>query len=102
MLNRLFARYTFAVAAVAMAFVWRLAMVSVLHAELPTYLTFYPAVMLVALLAGQWAGLVATALSALVVDYWILPPVEACRRDRSGSVQPHGRIHVRRRRALPP
>ncbi len=75
MLNRLFARYTFAVAAVAMAFVWRLAMVSVLHAELPTYLTFYPAVMLVALLAGQWAGLVATALSALVVDYWILPPV---------------------------
>jgi len=50
-------------------------MVSALHAELPTYLTFYPAVMLVALLAGQWAGLVATALSALVVSYWVLPPV---------------------------
>jgi PAS domain S-box-containing protein len=64
-----------AVAAVAVALVWRQAMVSALHAELSTYITFYPAVMLVALLAGQWAGLVATALSALVVDYWILPPV---------------------------
>ena len=75
MLNRPFARYTIAVVAVALALVWRLAMVSALHAELPTYLTFYPAVMLVALLAGQWAGLVATALSALVVSYWVLPPV---------------------------
>jgi PAS domain S-box-containing protein len=74
-LNRPFARYTIAVVAVALALVWRLAMVSALHAELPTYLTFYPAVMLVALLAGQWAGLVATALSALVVSYWVLPPV---------------------------
>ena len=75
MLNRPFARYIIAVAAVALALVWRLAMVSALHAELPAYITFYPAVMLVAMLAGQWAGLVATALSALVVDYWILPPV---------------------------
>ena len=75
MLNRPFARYTIAVVAVALALVWRLAMVSALHAELPAYLTFYPAVMLVALLAGQWAGLVATALSALVVSYWVLPPV---------------------------
>ncbi len=74
-LNRPFARYIIAVAAVAVALVWRQAMVSAIHAELPTYLTFYPAVMLVALLGGQWAGLIATALSALVVDYWILPPV---------------------------
>ncbi len=76
MLNRRpFARYILAVVAVTVALAWRLAMVRTLHADLPTYITFYPAVMLAALLAGQWAGLVATALSALVVDYWIIPPV---------------------------
>jgi K+-sensing histidine kinase KdpD len=73
--RRPFARYILVVVAVAVALAWRLAMVGALHAELPTYLTFYPAVMLVALLAGQWAGFAATALSALVVDFWIIPPV---------------------------
>ncbi len=35
------------------------------------FLTFYPAVMLAALLAGRTAGFVATALSAAVCYYWI-------------------------------
>ena len=42
---------------------------------LPTYITFYPVVMLVALAAGLGPGLLATALSAGVAGYWILPPV---------------------------
>ena len=42
---------------------------------LPTYITFYPAVMVVALLAGFGPGLLATALTRLLVGYWILPPV---------------------------
>jgi len=42
--------------------------------ELPTYLVFYPAVMLVALLGGLWPGLLATGLAALLAAYWILPP----------------------------
>jgi PAS domain S-box-containing protein len=42
---------------------------------LPTYITFYPAVILAALLGGMWAGLLATAISALLVDYLLLPPI---------------------------
>ena len=42
--------------------------------ELPPFITFYPAIMIVALLAGFWPGLLATVLASLVVDYWIFPP----------------------------
>ncbi len=42
---------------------------------LPTYVTFYPTIMVVALLAGFGPGLVATALAGLTAAYWILPPV---------------------------
>ena len=63
------------VAAVAASFGVRLALTAWIGPGLPTFVTFYPAVMAVALLAGFWSGLLATALTALVVDYWILPPV---------------------------
>ena len=43
--------------------------------SLPTYITFYPVVLLAALLGGVWTGLLATALSALFVDYFVLPPI---------------------------
>jgi len=43
--------------------------------QLPPYLLFYPAVMITAMLAGMWPGILATTLSALVVDVWLLPPV---------------------------
>jgi len=42
---------------------------------LPTYVTFYPVVFLAALLGGVWPGILAAALSALLVDYFLLPPV---------------------------
>ncbi len=42
---------------------------------LPIYITFYPVVLLAALLGGIWVGILATALSALVVDYFFLVPV---------------------------
>ena len=74
MLNRPFARYLLAAAAVAVALALRHALVSALHAELPTYITFYPAVMLAAVLGGVGPGLTATVLSALAVDYFVLPP----------------------------
>ncbi len=44
------------------------------RAGLPTYITFYPAVMVAALLAGFGPGLLATALTGLSVAYWVLPP----------------------------
>jgi PAS domain S-box-containing protein len=42
---------------------------------LPPYITFYPAVMAVALLAGFGPGVLATLLTGLVVLYWLLPPI---------------------------
>lgn len=41
---------------------------------LPTYITFYPALMLVAMLAGPGPGLLATITTVALVDVWILPP----------------------------
>ena len=69
---RLF-RYAFAVLAVAAATYIRYALGS--HwGVTPTYITFYPAVMLVAVLAGLGPGLAATFLSAAATDFFILEP----------------------------
>jgi PAS domain S-box-containing protein len=42
--------------------------------NLPTYITFYPAVIITALVAGFGAGLLATATAALLAVFWVLPP----------------------------
>ena len=68
-------RYSFAVAAVLLGYLLRLALTVWVGPGLPPYITFYPVVMAVALLAGFWPGMLATALSAVVVGYFILPPV---------------------------
>jgi len=65
---------------------------------LPTYLTFYPAIMVVALLAGIGPGLLATALADAAVDYWILPPIgqftiaSPIDRPGTGDLYRHGRV----------
>jgi PAS domain S-box-containing protein len=69
-----FARYGGAVAAVGGGALLRLGLTAWVGPDLPTYITFYPSVMFVALLAGLGPGVLATALAALVVDYWLLPP----------------------------
>ncbi|HEY3323692.1 MAG TPA: PAS domain S-box protein [Planctomycetota bacterium] len=66
--------YSYAVAAVAAGLGARLALEAWYGPGLPTYITFYPAVMAVALLAGLGPGLAATALAGLATAYWILPP----------------------------
>ncbi|MGA2806867.1 MAG: PAS domain S-box protein [Terracidiphilus sp.] len=43
-------------------------------AGLPPFITFFPAVMIIAMLCGFRIGLYATAVSALLADYWIFPP----------------------------
>ena len=73
--NRLYLRCGIAVLVVLAAFILRKAMGHLLGTAFPAFITFYPAVMLVALLAGLWPGLLATTLSALLVDYCIFPPV---------------------------
>jgi signal transduction histidine kinase len=73
-LKRPLIRYGLAVSLVAAAFLLRLVLTELAGPGLPTYVTFYPAVMVVAIVAGFWPGVVATAIVALVADYWILPP----------------------------
>ncbi len=67
-------RYGLAFVAVAAGFGLRLALTAWIGPGLPTYITFYPAVMVAALLAGFGPGLLATVLTGLTVAYWILPP----------------------------
>jgi PAS domain S-box-containing protein len=68
-------RYGLAVVAVTAAMGFRQAVTAWAGPGLPTYITFYPAVMAVALLGGLGPGLLATAMAGLVVAYWVLPPI---------------------------
>lgn len=74
-LKQVSTRYGFAVGMVAAGFVLRRVLTAYVGPGWPTYITFYPAIMLVGTVAGFWPGVVATAVAALVVDYWILPPI---------------------------
>jgi len=64
-------RYGLAAVAVAAAMGFRLFLEAWAGSGLPPYITFFPAVMMVALLAGFGPGLVATALSGIIVIAWI-------------------------------
>ena len=61
--------------AVIAAFLIRQVMVVHYGIELPPFITFYPTIMVVALLFGLWQGLFATVLGAALAEYWIFPPV---------------------------
>ncbi len=73
-LARPLARYGGAVALVVGAFLLRQE-ISAASGPLPLYITFVPMVMVVALLWGLRAGLLATGSAAVLAWYWILPPV---------------------------
>lgn len=66
------ARSVAAIATVIAALLLRQALVHRLG-ELPPFITFYPAVLLAALLGGLWSGILATGFSALLAGLWILP-----------------------------
>ena len=68
------ARHIYVVAGVVLALLLRVALAEQ-SITLPTYITFYPVVILAALLGGMWTGILATALSALLADYFLLEPV---------------------------
>src|SRR6266508_4149992 len=71
--HRWFARYAVAVGAVAVAFLLRQGIMWLGWGDLPPFITFYPAIMLAALLSGLGPGLLATATTALLVHFYILP-----------------------------
>jgi PAS domain S-box-containing protein len=68
------ARYGIPVLAVAMAVVFRRLLAALVGEGLPTYITFYPAVVVAALLGGFGPGLLATILTCCAVDFWICTP----------------------------
>ncbi len=73
-LGRTWIRYGITIGVVAVAFLLRVALTKWVGPGLPTFVTFYPAVMLVAIVFGLWAGLLATLMVAMISAYWILPP----------------------------
>jgi signal transduction histidine kinase len=73
-LKRILIRSGFAASMAGWGLLLRLLLTAYGAPDLPTYITFYPAVMVVATVSGLWPGLLATAFVVLVTDYWILPP----------------------------
>ncbi|MGA3343993.1 MAG: PAS domain S-box protein [Terracidiphilus sp.] len=73
-IRRRIARQLVAMIAVVLALLLRVTLDRYFIA-LPTYVTFYPVVFLAAILGGMWEGILATTLSALLADYFLLPPV---------------------------
>jgi PAS domain S-box-containing protein len=67
-------RYAFAAAVVALA-AWLKGWLERNVGPVPTFVTFYPAVLLVATVAGGGPGVVATVLTVLAADYWFIPPI---------------------------
>jgi PAS domain S-box-containing protein len=71
LLNRPLIRYGGSAAVVLLAFELRDVLQRLAGEALPAYITFFPAVMLVAMLGGFWPGIVATLLSSVIVGSWI-------------------------------
>jgi PAS domain S-box-containing protein len=73
-LRRSGVRYAIAFVAIAAALLLRWGLTAFAGEGLPTFITFYPAVMLVALLGGLGPGLLATALTVVAVDFFLSTP----------------------------
>ena len=73
-LDTVAARYAIAGGALVLGWGARFALAGWGGSELPTYVTFYPAIMAAALLGGRGPGLLVTALCALGAAIFLLPP----------------------------
>lgn len=71
-LNRPLVRYGVSAVVILLALLSRGVLQRMTGAPLPPYITFFPAVMLVAMLGGFWPGIFATLLSSFVTASWIL------------------------------
>ena len=77
-------RYAVAVAVVFASAAIRLAFLSAMGKEAP-YLVFFPAVMFAAIYGGFGPGLLATAISAILTDYFWIEPVNQFSKGRLSS-----------------
>ena len=71
-LNRPFVRYGASTVVILLAFLIHQLLQRMTGEPVPPYITFFPAVMLVAMLGGFWPGVFATLLSSYVVASWML------------------------------
>lgn len=69
-----FWRYVAALALVAVALFLRLGIETLIGFELPTFITFYPVIMLISLVAGFGPGLLATLACSIAVDAFVYTP----------------------------
>ncbi|OGU16278.1 MAG: hypothetical protein A2076_13580 [Geobacteraceae bacterium GWC2_53_11] len=67
-------RYLEALVLVAVALFLRMGIEILIGSELPTFITFFPVIMLASLVAGFGPGLLATVVSSIVVDVFIFTP----------------------------
>jgi len=67
-------RYTFPVLAVIAAYLIHIALERSFGPGLPTYVTFYPVIMFVAVISGFGPGLVATATTAITAYFFLITP----------------------------
>jgi CHASE3 domain sensor protein/nitrate/nitrite-specific signal transduction histidine kinase/ActR/RegA family two-component response regulator len=70
--QRIAIRYLFAVTMVALASILRMWLLNL--GPMPLFITFYPAVLLVAMVSGGGPGIATTILSGLVTIYYFIPP----------------------------
>jgi PAS domain S-box-containing protein len=68
------ARYGFAIVTVALLSVIRWWLIQS-FGPMPLFITWYPVVILTAVIAGGGPGILATILSVLVADYWFIEPI---------------------------
>jgi PAS domain S-box-containing protein len=71
-LNRPFVRYGASTVVILLAFLAHQVLQRMTGEPLTPYVTFFPSVMLVALLGGFWPGVFATLLSSYVAAFWML------------------------------
>ena len=80
------AGFVFAVVVVALAALVRFALRGGSIDYGLTNVTFSPAVMLVAMLAGFWPGMLATTLASIVAAYWFLPAVASLHQSLTDTI----------------
>lgn len=78
-------KYTFCVGAFLLALVIRLALDADLPPGLP-FLTFFPAVILSALVAGLWPGIICAVISGLAALYFFVNPYYSFKMDYGATI----------------
>ena len=78
--------YTVAVGLVMLAILVRWAVAESVGSQIP-FITFYPAIILAALIGGLWPGIVATLLSTFAAWYAFIPPTASFELDPHRAMQ---------------